>query len=245
MNIELWQGDCIDLMKDIANKSIDAIICDLPYGVTKNQWDSEINLDLLWKEYNRIIKDNGSIILFGQDKFTMRVMSSNEKMHKYNLIWNKELPTGFLNANRMPLRVHEDIMVFYKKMPTYNPQKEKGKPNHSKGKKVGLEVKDTYANNNYGNHKIVENTDDMKHPKSILTFAKVHPSKALHPTQKPIELIEWLVKSYSNENDLILDNCMGSGTTGVACKQLNRNFIGIELDKGYFEIAKKRIEDTK
>ena len=246
MEIVLRYGDCLDVMQEISNKSVDCIICDLPYGVTKNTWDSMIDLDSLWKEYKRIIKENGAIILFGQDKFTAKVMLSNESWHRYNLIWNKELASGFLNAKRMPLRSHEDIMIFYKKLPTYNPQMVKGKPNHTKGTVIGKQSSDSdVINNNYGNYTIVENVSDMHYPKSILTYQKPHPSVALHPTQKPVELIEWLIKTYTNEGDLILDNCMGSGTTGVACKNLNRNFFGIEKDKKYFNIAKERIYATQ
>lgn len=240
--MELINGDCLEEMKNIQDKSIDMILCDLPYGVTQNKWDSVIDLKLLWIEYERIIKDRGAIILTAQDKFSAKLMVSNEKIHKYNLVWDKQLTSGFLNANRMPLRVHEDILIFYKKLPIYNPQKIKGKPNHSKGKMT------TDENNNYGTYGKIDNKDilgDMKHPKSILSFRKPHPSKALHPTEKPIELMEWLIRSYTNEGDLILDNCMGSGTTGVACVNLNRNFIGIELDEKYFKIAKQRITTHK
>ncbi len=242
MKTKLLQGDCLELMKDISDKSIDMILCDLPYGVTQNKWDSVIDLKLLWEQYERIIKDNGVICLTAQNKFSAKLMLSNENLHKYNLVWDKQLTSGFLNANRMPLRVHEDILIFYKKLPTYNPQKVKGKPNHSKGKMT------TDENNNYGTYGKIDNKEilgDMKHPKSIISFQKPHPSKCLHPTEKSLELFEWLIKSYSNEGDLVLDNCMGSGTTGVACKNLNRDFIGIELDEKYFEIAKKRIETVK
>ena len=218
---ELWHGDCLELMKNIPDKSVDCIITDLPYGVTaKNKWDTIIPFEPLWQQYKRI---------------------SNEKMHRYNLIWKKVLPTGFLNANRMPLREHEDIMVFYKKLPTYNPQKVKGSPCHKKGKVVGKMNDSQLKNNNYGNFKCVETEGDLKFPTSVLEFAKPHPSITCHPTQKSVELLEWLVKTYSNEGDIILDSCMGSGTTGIACKNLNRKFIGIELDDNYFEVAKERI----
>ncbi len=239
--MKILQGDCLELMKDIPDKAVDMILCDLPYGVTQNKWDSVIDLEKLWIQYERIIKDNGAIVLTAQDKFSAKLMISNEKIHKYNLIWDKQLTSGFLNANRMPLRVHEDILVFYKKLPIYNPQKVKGKPNHSKGKMT------TEENNNYGKYGKIDNKDilgDMKHPKSIILFQKPHPSKALHPTEKPVGLMEWLIKTFTDENELILDNCMGSGTTGVACKNLNRDFIGIELDEKYFDIATKRINDT-
>ena len=246
---KLYQGDCLELMKNIRDKSIDCIICDLPYGVTsKNKWDTIIPYEPLWKEYKRIIKDNGPIILFGQDKFTAKTMLSNEKMHRYNLIWNKVLTSGFLNAGRMPLREHEDIMIFYKKLPTYNPQFTEGKPLHGMGEKF-KKVKNN--NNNYNDFNSCNNPsanregDTKKYPKSILTFPRPASSKMLHPTEKPVELLEYLIKTYSNENDVILDNCMGSGSTGVAALNTNRRFIGIELDEKYFNIAKDRIENIK
>ena len=245
----LYQGNCLELMKNIRDKSIDCIICDLPYGVTsKNKWDTIIPYEPLWKEYKRIIKDNGPIILFGQDKFTAKTMLSNEKMHRYNLIWNKVLTSGFLNAGKMPLREHEDIMIFYKKLPTYNPQFTEGKPLHGMGEKF-KKVKNN--NNNYNDFNSCNNPsanregDTKKYPKSILTFPRPASSKMLHPTEKPVELLEYLIKTYSNENDVILDNCMGSGSTGVACLNTNRRFIGIELDEKYFNIAKGRLENIK
>ena len=249
MNYKIYQGDCLELMKNIKDKSIDCIICDLPYGVTsKNKWDTIIPYEPLWKEYKRIIKDNGPIILFGQDKFTAKTMLSNEKMHRYNLIWNKVLTSGFLNAGRMPLREHEDIMIFYKKLPTYNPQFTEGKPLHGMGEKF-KKVKNN--NNNYNDFNSCNNPsanregDTKKYPKSILTFPRPASSKMLHPTEKPVELLEYLIKTYSNENDVILDNCMGSGSTGVAALNTNRRFIGIELDEKYFNIAKNRLENIK
>ena len=246
---KLYQGNCLELMKNIRDKSIDCIICDLPYGVTsKNKWDTIIPYEPLWKEYKRIIKDNGPIILFGQDKFTAKTMLSNEKMHRYNLIWNKVLTSGFLNAGRMPLREHEDIMIFYKKLPTYNPQFTEGKPLHGMGEKF-KKVKNN--NNNYNDFNSCNNPsanregDTKKYPKSILTFPRPASSKMLHPTEKPVELLEYLIKTYSNENDVILDNCMGSGSTGVAALNTNRRFIGVELDEKYFNIAKDRLENIK
>ena len=242
--IDLLKGDCLELMKDIPDRSIDMILCDLPYGVTRNKWDSVIPLDDLWGHYKRIIKDNGAIVLFGQGLFTARLMLSNEKMFRYSLIWEKDRPSGFLNAKRMPLRSHEDILVFYKKLPTYNPQFWEGLPLHGMGTKYkegGLE------NNNYGEFSSQTNPsanragDTMKYPRSVLTFKKEHPP--IHPTQKSLGLVEWLVSTYTNEGEVVLDNCMGSGTTGVACMDTNRNFIGMELDEGYFNIAKERIEN--
>jgi site-specific DNA-methyltransferase (adenine-specific) len=229
-------------MKDIPDKSIDLILCDLPYGRTHNRWDTVIPFDKLWEHYNRIIKDNGAILLFCDGLFMCDLMNSNRKMWRYNLVWNKVLPSGFLNANRQPLRQHEEICVFYKKQPIYHPQKHKGKPNHSKGKpKVN-------QNNNYNKMEFVDNSEelgDMKHPTSIVSFSKPHPSIMVHPTQKPIELLEWLIKSYTDENMIVLDNCMGSGSTGIACVNTNRQFIGIELNEEYFNIAKERLEGVK
>ena len=240
--MKLLNGDCLELLNDVDDKSVDMILCDLPYGQTHNKWDSVIPLDKLWKQYKRVIKDNGCIALFGQGMFTADLMYSNKKWWKYNLIWDKVLTNGFLNANRMPLRSHEDIAIFYNKPPTYNPQKVLGKKNHTKGK-----VKQN-KNNNYGKHNFVDNSDElgnMKHPKSILTFTRPHSSVMKHPTEKPVEVCEWLIKSYTNEGDVVLDNCMGSGTTGVACENTNREFIGMELDKEYFEEAIKRIKNIR
>ena len=240
-NIEknsLILGDCLEVMPKIESESIDMILCDLPYGRTHNRWDAVIPFDELWKNYNRIIKPNGVIALFCDGMFMAELMLSNKKMWRYNLVWDKILPSGFLNANRQPLRSHEEIVIFYKKQPTYNPQKVKGQANHSKG------TSQKNTNNNYGKFEIVDNREelgDMKHPRSIWSFQKPHPSKMVHPTEKSLECIECLIKTYTNEGDLVLDNTMGSGTTGVACKNLNRNFIGIELNKEYFEIAQRRL----
>ena len=231
-------------MKDITDKSVDMILCDLPYNVTRNKWDVLIPFDALWEQYNRIITDNGAIVLFAQGMFTSDLMKSNKKMWRYNLIWDKVLKSGFLNANRMPLRQHEDICVFYKKLPIYNPQKFEGeKASNSSGSRSMSE----YQNNNYGKFENLDNSKlhgKMKFPVSILSFEKPHPSIASHPTQKPVELCEWLIRTYTNENTTILDNCMGSGTTGEACMNTNRKFIGIELDENYFNIAKERIENA-
>ena len=240
--MKLLNGDCLELLNDVDEKSVDMILCDLPYGQTHNKWDSVIPLDKLWKQYKRVIKDNGCIALFGQGMFTADLMYSNKKWWKYNLIWDKVLTNGFLNANRMPLRSHEDIAIFYNKPPTYNPQKVLGKKNHTKGK-----VKQN-KNNNYGKHNFVDNSDElgnMKHPKSILTFTRPHSSVMKHPTEKPVEVCEWLIKSYTNEGDVVLDNCMVSGTTGVACENTNRKFIGMELNKEYFEQAVNRINQRR
>lgn len=239
--INLYLGDCLELMKNIEDKSVDLILCDLPYGRTHNRWDSVIPFEDLWSNYERIIKDNGAIVLFADGLFMAELMLSNKKIWRYNLVWDKVLTSGFLNANKQPLRQHEEIVVFYKKQPTYNPQKVKGSKNHSKG---SVKVNN---NNNYNKYDFIDNKDmlgDMKNPKSILTFSKSHPSVMVHPTEKPVALLEWLIKTYTNEGEIVLDNCMGSGSTGVACKNLNRQFIGIEKDEKYFNIAKERIENA-
>jgi site-specific DNA-methyltransferase (adenine-specific) len=239
---KIYNMDCLEGMKDIDDKSIDMILCDLPYGRTKNKWDSIIPFEKLWGQYNRIIKNNGCIALFADGLFMADLMISNRKMWKYNLVWNKVLTSGFLNANRMPLRQHEEICVFYKAQPTYNPQKVKGKPNHSKGKPKDCK------NNNYGSYEFVDNKElhgDMKHPTSIITFSKPHPSVMRHPTQKPVALFEYLIKTYTNEGETVLDNCMGSGTTAIACINTNRNYIGFELDPDYCKIAEERIRKAK
>lgn len=239
---KIYQGDCLELMKQIEDKSIDLILCDLPYGVTQNKADKVIDLQKLWKQYKRIIKDDGAIVLTAQQPFTTDLINSNRTMFRYELIWHKELPSGFLNANRQPLRVHENVLVFYKNLGTYNPQKVKGKKNHSKGSMK------TDVNNNYGQYGKIDNSEeqgDMKHPQSVISFMKPHPSKAEHPTQKPVELFEYLIKTYTNEGDLVLDNCIGSGTTAIACVNTNRNFIGFEISQEYVDIANKRLEQSK
>jgi len=227
-------------MKEIEDKSIDMILCDLPYGTTSCSWDIIIPFEPLWEQYKRIIKDNGAIVLTASQPFTSALVMSNVEMFKYDLVWNKNLATGFLNANRMPLRSHEEILIFYKKQPIYNPQKIKGKKNHSRGKNK------CKTNNLYGYHKIAEdNFTELKHPKSVLEIQKEHPSKTIHPTQKPVALFEYLIKTYTNENDLVLDNCAGSGTTGIACINTKRNYILIEKEKEYYDIIIKRIKEVE
>jgi len=236
---KIHQGDCLELMKQIEDKSVDMILCDLPYGVTQNKEDKLLDLKILWQQYKRIIKEEGVIVLTSQFPFTIDLINSNREWFKYDLIWNKILTSGFLNAKRMPLRIHEHILVFYNKLGTFNPQKFKGEKSHSKGSMKS----DT--NKNYGKYGKVDNTDslgEMKNPQSIITFQKPHPSKALHRTQKPVALFEYLIKTYTNEGNLVLDNCIGSGTTAVACQELNRNFIGIEKEQKYVDIANKRLE---
>lgn len=229
--MKLINGDTIEEMSKLEDKSIDMILADLPYGTTRNKWDSIIPLDKLWEQYNRIIKDNGAIVLFGQQPFTSLLVASNLKMYRYDWVWEKSKATGHLNSKKMPLKSFETISIFYKALPKYNPQGLlRIKPTIRKGRNNG---------SNYG----VSDKDSVRnfknYPKDVLRFSS--PSKHHHPTEKPVELIEYLIKTYSNENDIVLDNTMGSGSTGVACVNTNRDFIGIELDKNYFNIAESRI----
>lgn len=235
---KVFNGDCLVVMKNIPDKSIDMILCDLPYGVTKNKWDSVIDLELLWVEYERIIKDNGIIVLHGQDKFSARLMLSNEKLHRYNLIWEKTTPTGHLNAKRMPLRSHEDLLIFYKNLPTYNPQKTSG---HERKVSSASHKRNSKKTTNYGEHGLTSYDSTERYPKSVLKFATDKQKSSLHPTQKPIALLEYLIKTYTNENDLILDNCAGSGSTGVACMNTGRNFLLIESNEEYYGTIKNRL----
>ena len=248
--IELYQGDCLKLMKDIPDKSVDMILCDLPYGVLNKKnpnakWDCVIPFADMWREYERVTKDNAAIVLFASGMFTADLMQSNRKLWKYNLVWKKgNRPTGFLNAKKQPLRISEDICVFYKKQPIYNPQFTMGAKPHSRGIACIAAGKQG-RNGCYGEFKstpIIMTNE--KYPLSIIDIAKEHPQK-YHPTQKPIALLQYLVKTYTNEGDIVLDNCMGSGSTGVACVNTGRNFIGIELDNGYFETARTRIREAE
>ena len=201
----------------------------------------------MWIEIDKVTKDNAAIIFFSQGIFYVDLVNSNRKNFRYDIVWDKVLVSGHLNASRMPLRTHEQLAVFYKKLPTYNPQFTEGIPLHSVGKIKGKTIKNGKQNNNYGtfinNDKRAGSTE--KYPKSIQKFQKPHPSLGLHPTAKPVELLEWLIKTYSNEGDTVLDFCMGSGSTGVACINTKRNFIGIELNPEYFEKAKERIKNEK
>jgi len=240
MDYTLRQGDCLELMKDIPDGSIDMILCDLPYGTTRNKWDCIIPFDQLWPHYKRIIKTDGAIVLFGSGMFTAELMKSNQKMWRYNMIWEKSSPTGFLNSKRMPLRAHEDICLFYKRMPVYNPQMSKGErkvatAQHKRNCKKG---------ESYGACKAISYDSDKRYPRSVLKFKTDKQQSALHPTQKPVALLEYLVKTYTNEGDMVLDNCMGSCSTGVACVNTGRRFIGMELDPVYFGIAEKRIQEA-
>lgn len=237
-DIKLLHGDCLELMKDIPDKSIDMVCCDLPYGSTSCAWDSIIPFDKLWYQYERITKDSSAIVLFCQQPFTTRLIASNLKLFKYCWIWDKHYAGGFLNAKKQPLKRTEDIAVFYKQQCIYNPQMRSG-TYRTKG---CLTLKPSTC---YGKHTAVHTNNDLYYPTNILDFVGETKSARFHPTQKPVELLEYLIRTYTNENETVLDNCMGSGSTGVACLNTNRNFIGMELDDNYFHIAEERIKQAQ
>lgn len=237
-DIELIKGDCLVEMRNIPDKSVDCVICDLPYGVTRCKWDSVIPFDKLWEQYERIIKDNGIVLLFGSGIFTACLMLSNKKKWRYNLVWEKTSPTGFLNARRMPLRNHENICVFYKKQPTYNPQKTTG---HERKVSTAYHKINSKKTEDYGKYNLTSYDSTERYPKSVIKFKSDKQKSTLHPTQKPVALIEYLIKTYSNEGDLILDNTAGSMTTAIAAINTNRKCICIEKDDKYFEIGSERV----
>ena len=239
---KIYNEDCLVGMNDIPDKSIDMILCDLPYGTTKNKWDSIIDLDELWNHYNRIIKDNGAIVLTAQTPFDKVLGVSNLKMLKYEWIWEKTSATGHLNAKKMPMKAHENILVFYKKPPTYNPQKTTG---HERKVSTAKHKRNSKNSSNYGESSATTYDSTERYPRSVQLFSTDKQKSSLHPTQKPVALFEYLIKTYSNEGETVLDNCMGSGTTAVACMNTNRNYIGFELDKDYYELANERIINHK
>ena len=232
--MKIIQGDCLEEMKNIPDGSIDMILADLPYGTTRNKWDSIIDLDLLWKQYERVIKDNGAIVLTAQQPFTSILVVSNTKMFKYGWVWVKEAGTGFLNAKKYPLKNNEDILVFCKKLHKYNPQMRAGKAyTCKKGGGTDNYNKDSQEN-------IVTINNGERYPLTTLEFSR--DKDKTHPTQKPVALFEYLIKTYTNEGDLVLDNVAGSGTTGVACKNLNRECILIEKEPEYIKIIEDRLK---
>lgn len=230
----LYQGDCLEKMKNIPDKSIDMVLCDLPYGVTQNKWDSVIPPKLLWAQYDRIVKADGAVCLFSQMPFTAKLVTSNDKNFKYIWTWYKHYARNFLNAKKQPLRTTEHICVFYEKQCTYNPHMRIGKL-----RKKGNSSKQRGC---YGNYKVTNAFNNKYYPTDILDFTGVPVNELKHPTQKPVPLLEYLITTYTNEDEIVLDNCMGSGSTGVACANTGRKFIGIELKKEYFDISRERIE---
>jgi len=228
-------------MKDIPDKSIDMVLCDLPYGTTACKWDVIIPFEPLWKEYKRIIKDRGCIALFGSEPFSSYLRMSNIKWYKYDWIWEKHNGSNSLLCKKQPLNFHENISIFYKKQTVYNPQMWSGKINHTRNDN-GNDMDSELMGSKIRRSKT--KTDGVKYPRRIIKFNSIRQDKQ-HPTQKPVALVEYLIKTYTNENETVLDNCMGSGSTGVACINTNRNFIGIEKDETYFNIAQKRIEEAE
>jgi len=243
----IYNKDCLLAMKDIPDYSIDAIITDPPYGTTACKWDSIIPFDLMWEQLNRIIKSNGAIVLFGSEPFSSALRMSNIKNYKYDWIWKKNKPIGALNANRMPMQNHEVISVFYKKQPTYNKILEPRECNEASKKRYEYKMTGFVGSNTMGITKTQKKKYDpkMRNPTTVKEFDLTPNPKRLHPTQKPVALMEYLIKTYTNENETVLDFTMGSGTTGVACLNTNRKFIGIENNKEYFEVALKRIQEHK
>jgi DNA modification methylase len=234
----LLKGDCLERMKRIPDGSVDMVMTDPPYGTTACKWDSIIPLEPMWKQLKRIIKPNGAIVMTASQPFTTTLIASNMKMFKYCWVWKKSHPSGIALVNKRVMKYHEDVTVFYGKQPTYNPQKWEGVPSHSVGKQTGSRTNST------SNPNMIQTTAEYptsKHPRSIIKVPNPR-LKGQHPTQKPVALMEYLIKTYTNEGETVLDFTMGSGTTGVACMNLNRKFIGIELESKYFKIAKRRIK---
>jgi len=235
----LYKGDCLKELSKLKDNSVDMILTDLPYGTTACKWDSIINLDKLWDQYLRVARDDAAIVLHAQQPFTTTLASSKIDIFKYEWIWEKPQGTNPLNAKIMPLKSHENILVFYQKKPTYNPQKWYSTPYSGfKSNKKGLG--EVYGENTKSIHR--DNPTGERYPKTVLKFKQ---ETGLHPTQKPVELEKYLIKTYTNEFETVLDSTMGSGTTGVACVETKRNFIGIELDDEYFKLAKNRIKEAK
>jgi site-specific DNA-methyltransferase (adenine-specific) len=238
-NIWLMQGDCLERMKEIPDGSVNLILCDLPYGTTQNKWDSVIPFEPLWEQYKRVTKEDSAIVLTASQPFTSALVMSNPKQFKYDWVWRKPKGTGHLNAKKQPMRDKEDILVFYTRQPTYNPQFVSGTPYKDKaGKDYSSSTSMTGSYGAYTNKR--EDNDGRRYPKQVLEFGVVERG-TVHPTQKPVALMEYLIRTYTNEGDVVLDNCMGSGTTGAACRNLNRKGIMIEMDEVYFNIAKERI----
>ena len=234
MNFDLYHGDCLEVMAGLPDASVDMILCDLPYGTTQNKWDSVIPLAPLWAEYRRVCR--GAIVLTAQTPFDKMLGASNLGMLKYEWVWEKPKATGHLNAKIQPMKAHENILVFYESRPTYNPQKTPGTPYVGRGGASKLD--------NYGGFDALRegSPDGSRYPRSVVRFQ--HEPKPVHPTQKPVALMEYLIRTYTQEGETVLDNCMGSGTTGVACANTGRRFIGIEQDDKYFAIASERIAEA-
>lgn len=234
--MRLMFGDCLERMQEIADASVDMILCDLPYETTRNEWDFEVNLPALWQQYRRICK--GAIVLTAQTPFDKTLGASNLRMLRYEWIWEKGNATGHMNAKKMPMKAHENILVFYERLPTYNPQITSGHVRKVANQKNRV----AYRSPNYGKQSGIDSYDSTeRYPRSVLFFSSDKQRSKLHPTQKPVALMEYFIRTYTNPGDTVLDNCMGSGTTGVACQLTGREFIGIEKEPKYFAIAQQRL----
>jgi site-specific DNA-methyltransferase (adenine-specific) len=238
--MQLYCGDCLAVLKTLPDHSVDMVLTDLPYGMTKNKWDVVIPFEPMWKEITRVTKPTAAIVLFANNPFGAMLIASNVKQYRYSLVWEKNKFSDFLNAKRKPMKIHEDIHVFYRKQPTYTPQYTKGDPYVRWNTQSAVN-----SQTNYGKHKEnhVVNTEGTRLPTTVLKFSRVE--RPVHPTQKPVDLLQWLIRTYTNPGQSVLDICMGSGSTGVAAKSIGRTFIGIELDPEYHEISLKRIADTE
>ena len=237
---KIYNEDCLVGMDKIEDKSVDLILCDLPYGTTKCKWDIVLPFNKLWEQYNRIIKDDGAIILFAKQPFTSDLVNSNRDMFRYELIWEKTRAGNSMQVKKQPSAVHENIEVFYKKQPTYNDLKFKVDEKYIDKRKS---IRDSFYKSEHYSGVMKRKADDgMRHPQSILPFNSVWHT-GMHPTEKPVELFEWLIKSYTNEGDLVVDNCIGSGTTAVACINTNRNYIGFEKEEEYYEMCMERVKE--
>ena len=243
-DVTLYHGGCLEIMLTLPDKSIDMILADLPYQMTQLKWDTIIPFEGLWREYKRVIKDNGAIVLFASQPFTSALVMSNPDDFRYELIWDKGRGSNPLLAKKMPMRGHENMLVFYKHLPTYNPQFEEGRP-YKAPRTGGRNSRNTIIGNAKDNKDFrQEDNNGYRYPLSIIK-ASIHNGSKLHPTQKPVELMEYLIRTYTSESETVLDNVMGSGTTGVACIKTNRNFIGIEKAESYFKIAQQRIAEAQ
>jgi len=248
---KIYQGDCLELMKQIEDKSVDMILCDLPYGTTACKWDTIIPFDKLWEQYERIIKPNGAIVLTSSQPFTSALVMSNPKLFKYEWIWQKAVGSNFAALKYQPMKEHENILVFGKGTTIYNPIKEERKGSGKQRQKAGYANSKATAKTGQFIGGIMDATkrtndyDELRYPSSIQYFNNRDKDRGMHPTQKPVALFEYLIKTYTNEGDLVLDNCIGSGTTAIACIKANRRFIGMELEQKYVDIANKRIGEVK
>lgn len=235
--MRLLLGDCLNLLPTLESNSVNMVLVDLPYGTTACKWDSIIPLDKLWEQYNRICKENGAMVFTAAQPFTTILAASNLESFRYEWIWEKPQGTNPMNAKVMPLKSHENILVFYRKKPVYNPQMWYSTP-YSGFSSNTSKIGEVYGS---AESKHRDNPEGSRYPKTILKFKQ---EKGLHPTQKPVNLMEYFIKTYTNEGDTVLDNTMGSGTTGVACRRTNRNFIGIESDEKYYNVANHRINNS-